>query len=205
MIGYGDVCAVLVTRGDVDLGPILTTLPYERVVIWDNGLRDRDLKVFGRYVGIFETKAPVIYFQDDDCLVHNHDELLEEYNAHAPCVVGNFRRDPARERYFHDTTLLGWGSLFDRDLPSQGFHRYADVMGPPTDDFLQGLGAEFTWPILAGCARKVLVDIEPGGKVEWLEEDGRPIFARPNRMSQAPGFYQELALVLAAARKVRDS
>lgn len=202
MTSAGDVCAVLVTRGDVDLRPIMETLPYPELVVWDNSKREHDRGLFGRYLGILETKAPVIYFQDDDCLVRNHDELLKFY---APGrVVGNFRNDKARHRYYLDTTLLGWGSLFDRNLPFLGWFEYARHY-PLDNDFFGSIAHEFVWPVLAPHTMKLLVDIKEGGDVEWLRQDGEDVFGRGNRMSQQPGFYDEIAEALARARMVRDA
>lgn len=188
-----EVCAVLVTRGDVDMTPIIETLPYGEVVIWDNSQRPKDRGLFGRYMAIGEATRQVIYFQDDDCIVRNHDALLAEYEPDT--VVGNFRRDAARAAYYHDTTLLGWGSLFDRDLPWKGWSR----AGVDRLDWSDHLALEFTWPVLVP-AKKVMVDIEPGGAVEWLREDGADIFGRANRMSNQPGFYERIDAILKAAR-----
>lgn len=201
MISPDQVCAVLVTRGDVDLTPICETLPYGDTIVWDNSSKFLgDYRVFGRYMGILETRQPYIYFQDDDCIVRNHEQLMAAWEFGK--VVGNFRRDPARERFFRDSTLLGWGALFERELPFRAFFRYARYF-PIDEEFMFGLGAEFTWPILTP-SKKVLVDIEPGGAVEWLKEDGADVFGRPDRMSNQPGFYEEMERVMTRARGVRD-
>lgn len=198
--GISEVCAVLVTRGDVDMAPIIAELPYEEILVYDNSQRPIDFKVFGRYMGILETSKPIIYFQDDDCLVRNHAALLDAYKPGH--VVGNFRDDVARYKFYEDTTLLGWGSLFDRGLPFDAFFRYARYH--PLDwQFMTGLGAEFTFPMLTPN-RKILVDIEAGGAVEWLKEDGAEIFARSDRMSNQPGFKEELDDVMRRARHVRN-
>lgn len=204
MITADQVCAVLVTRGDVNLDPIRETLPYGDIVIWDNGAFAKlksfgDFRVFGRYMGILETRKSYIYFQDDDCIVRNHEQLIEAWEPGK--VVGNFRKDAARERYFHDSTLLGWGSLFERELPFRAFFRYARYF-PIDEEFMFGLGAEFTWPILTP-SKKVIVEIAEGGAVEWLDENGA-VFARADRMSNQPGFYEEMERVMQRAREVRD-
>src|SRR5262245_25366483 len=49
-----DVSAVIVTRGNVDLQPILDTLPYDDIVVWDNSKRPTDLKILGRYEALEE-------------------------------------------------------------------------------------------------------------------------------------------------------
>ena len=70
------VTPVLVTRGDVPLDEILATLPYGPPVIWDNSERPYDAGVFGRYAALSEVETPVVFVQDDDCLVRCHDVLL---------------------------------------------------------------------------------------------------------------------------------
>jgi hypothetical protein len=189
------VCAVLVTRGDVDMNPIVDELPYGEFVIWNNSLM-KDLGLWGRYFAIGMTEKPVIYFQDDDCLVRNHQALMDAWQPGH--VVGNFRRDKARERYYHDTTLLGWGSLFERHLPWNAWNRF--VFNGGTLDPNDHLAMEFTWPVLTPTI-KVLVDIKEGGDVEWLRDNGEDVFGRPDRMSQQPGFYEHIDRVLATARR----
>ncbi len=188
------VCAVLVTRGDVDLAPILETLPYPEVVVYDNSRRPYDWKVFGRYVAISETRKPVIYFQDDDCLVTCHGALLEAYEPGV--VVGNMLdHDPPRLATYHDTTLLGWGALFGRELPAEAFERYGRFY--PVDwEFKTGLGAETVFPMLSRT--KTIIE-----GIEWLDQDG-PVFQRPNRMWKQDGFFPERDLWLERARAVRD-
>lgn len=44
---HTDVVACIVTRGDVDLTPILDSLIFEDVVVWDNSIRP-DWKCAGR-------------------------------------------------------------------------------------------------------------------------------------------------------------
>ena len=97
--------AIIVTRGDVALQPIIDTLPYSNIVIWDNSTRPYDAGVFGRYLAISEATRPVVFVQDDDCIVHCHAELLAAYEPGV--VVGNAFDDRVRLAKFHDTTLLG--------------------------------------------------------------------------------------------------
>ncbi len=194
MLSPDAVTAVLVTRGDVDLAPIIATFPFEYdVVIWDNSTRPYNAGVFGRYVALAEVARPVVYFQDDDCLVYCHEALLAAYEP--GIVVGNAFDDPVRLAKYHDTTLLGWGCLFDKELPWRAFREYARFY--PLDwDFMTGLGAEITFPMLTPS--KTITE-----GVEWLD-DGGPVLERPNRMWKQPGFYPRLDAALERAREVRD-
>jgi hypothetical protein len=103
--------------------------------------------------------------------------------------------DPARLSYYHDTTLLGWGSLFDRWMPWTAFVNYQ--LYYPTDwEFRTSLGAETVFPMLSRT--KTIIE-----GIEWLDQDG-PVLERPNRMWKQPGFYEERDFWMARAREVRD-
>lgn len=86
------VTACLVTRGDVDLQPIIDSLPNDwQIVIWDNGDRMvtrsdgftevcHDLSVFGRYAAIEYATNDLIYVADDDVIVSDPQEIVEVWN-----------------------------------------------------------------------------------------------------------------------------
>lgn len=110
-----DASVVLVTRGDVDLTPILETLiGFDEVVIWDNSRR-ADLGIFGRYAAIEETRNDVIVTQDDDVLVTRWDDLLAAYE---PGVLTVNYPEP------WDIPWVARGAVFDARLPSDVFARY---------------------------------------------------------------------------------
>lgn len=193
---FDDVTAVLVTRGDVDLAPIVETLPYGEIVVWDNAARPVDYGVFGRYVAIAEATRPLIYFQDDDCLVACHDALLAAWEP--GYVVGNAFDDAERLRRYAGTTLLGWGSIFEADLPGRAFAEYARHY--PLEELWmltpsRGLGAEIVFPMLTPSKT-----ITHG--VTWLDQDG-PVLERPNRMWKQPTFYEDTRRWMARARALR--
>lgn len=174
--------------------PILDSLPKGvEPVIWDNSVEE-DHGVYGRYMAIHRATRPVIFTQDDDCLVRNWDQLFDAYEP--GLVVGNMQNDVTRLRFYHDTTLLGWGSLFDRELPFVAFARYARFY-PITWQWMTSCGAEITFPMLTRN-RKIPID------VEWLEQDGGMVFGNSNRMSNQDGFYRARDLDLARAREVRN-
>lgn len=115
MIAASEVSAVLVTRGDVDMAPILDSLPFSDVIIWNNAERE-DKGIFGRYAGIAEAKHDVIVTQDDDLIVTCWDALLEAYE---PGVVVCNYPEP------WDIPWVARGAIFDRDLPQRAFDVYA--------------------------------------------------------------------------------
>jgi hypothetical protein len=180
---FDDVSAVLVTRGDVDMKPIIDSLPYSECIVWNNKERPYDAGVFGRYVAIAETTCPLVYFQDDDCIVRCHEELLAAWQP--GYVVGNAFDDAERLKRYEGTTLLGWGAIFQRSLPWTAFAKYG-CRYPLEELWLgraTGLGAEIVFPMLT-----LSKTIAHG--VEWLDEDG-PVLERPNRMWKQPTFYED--------------
>lgn len=193
------VCAVLVTIGDVKLDPILDSLPAEYdVVVWNNAERPVDYRVFGRYMGILETRRPIVFFQDDDCVLtpEQHQTLLDAYEPGV--VTGNMiHDDPVWKERYKDTTLLGWGALFDRDLPWQAFMRWARHRPVDFEFMTSPGGAEVVFPMLSRTKTVV-------AGAQWLFEDGTEIFGRQNRMSNQPGFLDTRLRWLAEARIVRD-
>lgn len=95
-----DVSAIIVTRGDVDLKPVLKSLPDEwEVLVYDNGqgsisvrvlesLLARkitgkgelpDLSVYGRYAAIEYASGDLIYVQDDDCVVNDPQAIVQHW------------------------------------------------------------------------------------------------------------------------------
>jgi hypothetical protein len=102
------VSAIIVTRGNVDLRPVLDSLPPEwEHVVWSNGggwdgeatvaVRDAgrkkvgsfdrctdvgaDLSVYGRYAAIEHASGDVIYVQDDDCVVSDPQAIVADWQA----------------------------------------------------------------------------------------------------------------------------
>lgn len=110
------VSACLVTRGDCDLSPILDSLPFDDVVIWDNSKRE-DLGIYGRYAAIEEAKHDVVYTQDDDVLVSCHRQLMDAYEPGV--LVANYPQP-------WDIPWVARGAVFDRRLPAAAFTRYLD-------------------------------------------------------------------------------
>lgn len=161
------VSACLVTRGDCDLEPILATLPYTDVVIWDNSKRE-DLGIYGRYAAIQEAKHDVIYTQDDDLLVRCHDELLQMYEDGR--VLCNYPQP-------WDIPWVARGAMFRRDLPQAAFDRYLAVH--PFDRLFTHHGCDGVFTLLSDC--KV---------VDFGSEDLPHGFAE-GRVSTSPGWYDE--------------
>lgn len=128
MVDSTAVTACLVTRGDVDLTPIIETLPYDEVIVWDNSVRD-DWKCAGRYKALLEAKNEVIYFQDDDVIFRHHTRLLEAYEHGRITAIWAHGQTPDG---YDDLALVGAGALVSRSLPWRALNRYLDHW--PDDD-----------------------------------------------------------------------
>jgi hypothetical protein len=118
------VSAVLVTDGRARLDPVLDSiqafLPAAEVVVWNNAKRTVDYKVYGRYAATFEATRPIIYTQDDDCLV----DVAAILDAYEPGVVVCNMPERRRREYFDGIALVGWGACFDATLVCGGMDRY---------------------------------------------------------------------------------
>lgn len=121
-----EVSAVLVTRGNVDLAPIIEALPYDEVIVWDNSKRLYNLGVMGRFAAIAETTRPYVYTQDDDCIILDHHDLLATVGPRN--VTGIMPTDLLPEH-----CLLGYGSMFPRHLPGECFARWLAAGGSIRD------------------------------------------------------------------------
>jgi len=132
------ISAVIVTRGDVDLSPILDSLPFDDVVVWNN-LEREDLAVYGRYAGIAEAKGDLIYVQDDDVII-DVDRLLAEYrDGDRLCNM-----DAGHPVPYPDSSLVGWGAIFPRGDPFKAFARYGAVHPTDSDEFYRCCDVVFT-------------------------------------------------------------
>ncbi len=109
------VSAIVVTRGDVDLDPILESIPPEwEMVVWSNNDRHRagamprvqrwpannrryytygvqeqvdNLSVYGRYAAIGHASGDAIYVQDDDVIVSDPRAIVRTLAFLAECPV----------------------------------------------------------------------------------------------------------------------
>lgn len=170
--------AVIVTRGDVDLTPVLKSLPKAwPVVIWDNAKRDQDLKVYGHFAALAEVKTEFVYMQDDDAICPARAVLKAWKPAkHGDVILTNVGDG--------DTPWISWGAIFRRDLPDAAISRYVDAYGMDDDVLL--------WCDLIFATLTPWVNVDLG--VEHL-----PHARAANRMCMLPTHYQEQDRVKAKA------
>lgn len=133
MLDPSDVTACIVTRGDVDLEPIMDSLTgYDDVIVWDNSVRP-DWKCAGRYMAAMEAATDLVYFQDDDTIVPLETQigLLEEYVGE-DCLAVWGHGDNADG--YDDLPLVCGGALVDRFSAWRGIVKYG-AAHPLDDDF----------------------------------------------------------------------
>lgn len=146
---YSNVSAVIVTKGDKDIQPILNTLPFKDIVVWDNSKKSEDSKVYGRYLALNEARYNLVYTQDDDCIV-DIESVIKAYTGYG--VVCNMPQDRRRE-YYDGIQLVGWGCVFRKDLAATAFSKYLSAF--PLDElFLRECDRVFTY-----LNKTVLVDV----------------------------------------------
>lgn len=119
MVSADSVSAVIVTRGDVNLDPILDTLPFEAFV-WDNSQRE-NLQCYGRFAALEQIRTPHVYVQDDDLTIDPL-ALLSHYDG-----TGILANVPTEEEW----DFIGGGAFFPRVLPN--FRPYLDLYGFDSD------------------------------------------------------------------------
>jgi len=182
------VSAVLITRGDVDLGPILETLPYEDVVVWDGRERDEHPGTYGRYLAMSEARNDVIYLQDDDCIFRHHNELLTGYEPGVLTAVYGHGENPDG---LDDMALVHGGAVVDRSLSLSAFDRYLE-----------------RWPVDEGFYREADMihgTLCPHKHVDLPYEIRMEIATRPSRMANQPWQRDLKHEITNRARAVRDS
>ncbi len=187
MLNPEDVTACLVTRGDVDLDPILETFPdYADVIIW--GPDRPELHVYGRYAAMAEATTPVVYTQDDDCLFRHHEELLALYENGR--IVSTYGHGDTPDGY-DDMCLVHGGAIMGRGLPRWAFAEYLE-----------------RWPRDEGFLREADMingTITPHTHTDLPYEIRMEIATRPNRMSNQPWQKGLKLKITEQARLVRDA
>jgi len=170
-----NISAVIVTRGDVDMSPILESLPFDDIVVWDNSKRE-DLGLFGRYAAIAEAKHDVIYTQDDDVLVDCFDQLEQDYR---PGVLTTNYPEP------YDIPWVARGAIFDSYLPDLAFTRY-DLRWE-RDEWFHKYGCDGVFALLSPE-----VNVVDYGSVDL------PHAFNEGRISTSPGWYTHNRLAIQA-------
>ena len=142
MLSPSDVTAVIVTRGDVDIQPVLDSLIFDNVEVWDNSSVKQDQMTYGRVLAAMRAPTEVIYSQDDD-LIHSHENqrrILEAYDEErmTGCMWPEWSAgayEQGIENGYDDLVFPGSGSISHRDTWLDAIDLYLDSY--PRDDFFR--------------------------------------------------------------------
>lgn len=189
------VSAVIVTRGDVDLQPVLDSLIFDDVVVWDNSV-EGDQGTWGRYCASVRAKHPIIYSQDDD-IIHSPDNQREIIAAYTPsALIGCMWQewsDGAKaqgiENGYDDLVFAGSGSVYHWTLPAEAASLYLAHF--PQDDFFR-LWADTIIGVIAATEQ---LDIR---------FDALPCAENDNRMCNLPDAVANKTEAINRARWIRD-
>lgn len=195
MLSPSDVSAVIVTKGDVDLQPILDSLIFNDVVVYDNSKRE-DLMTFGRVVGAREAKHSIIYSQDDDIIhsPHNQMQILAAYEPGVltGCMWDEWSRGAAEqgiEDGYDDLVFPGSGSICDLAIWEQALFVYINLW--PLDEFFH------LW------SDTIIGVIAPTKQLD-LRFKILPCAEDENRMANLPNAIERKTEAIMRARAVRD-
>lgn len=196
MISVSEVSAVLVTRGNTDLKPVLDSLIFADVVIFNNALEPYDMRTYGRVIALASARNPVIWSQDDD-IVHtaeNQERIVSEYQPGVltGCMWPEWS-DGARAQGipdgYDDLVFCGSGSVYDADLPRQAVSRYLERY--PYDDFF------LLW------SDTIIGVLTPNRQLD-IRFDALPEAEADYRMCNQEGFTEQKAEAIRRAREIRD-
>lgn len=187
---------MIVTRGDVDLTPVLESLIFDDVVVFDNSMEPRDEMTYGRVMALWRIKNAVVYSQDDD-IIHTPENQLRIIDAYEPGVLTGCMwpewSDGARaqgiDHGYDDLVFCGSGSVYHADTAAGAAHQYLDAF--PDDDFFR------LW-----CDTIVGV-IAPSKQLD-IRFDALPCAEDDNRMCNLPDAVALKTEAIRRARMVRD-
>lgn len=210
-----NVSACLVTRGNVDMQPVIDSLPRDwEIVLWSNGERMvwrsdgwaevcSDISVYGRYAAIEYASHDLIYVQDDDVIVSDPAAIVAEWCEAsgrreplglpmAEHIVANMPQEFRHDGYT-DSCLVGFGACFHRDLPTRVFDRFFDM------------GFEFEWSEFNRTCDVVFTTLAPARVLVNVHKTNREFAEDPDRMYRQPEHVGGRKRMLELSRKVRDA
>lgn len=228
------VSACLATRGNVDMRPLIDSLPREwEIIVWDNGTglagrvayskdgspfvggfrsgwaKVSDLGVYGRYAAIEYASHDVIYVQDDDVIVSDPESIAAEWVAMQDCDQCKVDHPGPivanmPQEFRHD-------GYTDSCLVGFGacFHRDAPARAFKSYwaylNSRQGLGNEERLLRFNRTCDVVFTTLAPARVLVDVPKTNREFAEDSDRMYRQPEHVAERARMLELARKVRDA
>lgn len=189
------VSAVIVTKGNVDLRPVLDSLIFDDVVVYDNS-REPDRMTYGRVLALDRCRHDVIFSIDDD-ITHTTDNQLRIVDHYQPGVLtgcmwpewSDGARQQGIEHGYDDLVFPGSGAVYDRDLPGRAVDRYLEHF--PLDEFF-----------LLWC--DTIVGVLAANKQLDIRFDALPWAEADDRMCNLPHAAENKRDAIRRARWVRD-
>ena len=163
------ISAVIPTRGDVDMRPIVAHLkgfPEITEVLVLTGDT-----VFNRYRAAKMAENEIIYTQDDDCIT----DIRPIIDAYEPGIIVNAMTPQHAERYPRRQTLIGFGAIFDRWL--------IDVLKEWEDE-----------PLFLSKCDRIFTTLNQH-KTVFPKIESLPCATAKNRLYRQPGYYLEVASI----------
>ena len=152
--------AVIVTRGDVDLGPVIAPIvPLADELI----IRRGHGGVWERWEAVLSAKHDLCYVQDDDAIVDV--EAMMVCSAPADRIVCNMPEWKRRE-YQDGTALVGWGAFVPKRAAESALVRYRQIFDAD-ELFLRECDR-----VITGLSPLELVDV-PFSHAPWANGPGR--------------------------------
>ncbi len=191
-----DVSAVIVTKGDVDLTPVLDSLIFDDVVVWDNSAMPEDFKTFGRVLGAERAAHDVIYSQDDD-IIHTaaaQRDIVSSYQEGilTGCMWPEWSagaKAQGIENGYDDLVFPGSGSISDWRLWEDATDEYLAEW--PQDDFF------YLW------SDTIIGVITPSKQLD-IRFTALPCADDETRMSYLPDGVAQKTEAIRRARLIRD-
>lgn len=186
------VTACLVTRGDVDMQPIVESLIFGHVIVWDNSKRE-NAYAYGRYLAAQEAPTDVVFFQDDDTIL-DETQQLELLDLYEPGVYLCNQAAGHQPGQFAELAFCAWGALTERRLFEEAFDRWR-AAGHDTDDM---------WFRLPGCDI-VFSLLTPKTRHVDVGQTHLPYAHGPNRLYRQAEYAEKKAWFYNAAMELRCS
>ncbi len=147
-----DVTACLVTRGNVDMDPIVESLIFDNVILWDNSKRP-DEKAYGRYAAAEEAETEVVYFQDDDVILTGEQQqrLLDKWQP------GEYltNMEQGHNRAYPGLCWCAWGAVTERKSYRDAFARWFKAGNRIDEPGFKLHGADIVFSLLHPKTRNV--------------------------------------------------
>ena len=141
--GFSEISAVVPSGGKrpdelANVVAHLKSLGFGEVLVGNKGHR-----MMNRYDTILEAKFDIIYTQDDDCIIHNINELVGLYKPER--IIANIKQAHLNSYDIISggkLILVGWGAVFHKSLVD--FSKYLAKF-PEDELFYREADRIFTW------------------------------------------------------------